>query len=118
MRHTPVASVHHSDSPRLLKRSCDTVKALCRLTAQGQRFTSVPNCAVASEYEDWEALVDRAQLLRLTGPEMTVLVGGLRVPGANTGGSKHGVFTQTPGFDERFLGEGAGYAHAMAALRG
>jgi catalase-peroxidase len=44
-----------------------------------------------------EALIDRAQLLRLTGPEMTVLVGGLRVLGANTGGSKHGVFTATPG---------------------
>jgi catalase-peroxidase len=41
-----------------------------------------------------EALVDRAQLLRLTGPEMTVLVGGLRVLGANAGGSKHGVFTK------------------------
>ncbi len=44
-----------------------------------------------------EALVDRAQLLRLTGPEMTVLVGGLRVLGANSGDSKHGVFTSTPG---------------------
>jgi catalase-peroxidase len=44
-----------------------------------------------------EALVDRAQLLRLTGPEMTVLVGGLRVLGANAGGSKHGVFTKNPG---------------------
>ena len=44
-----------------------------------------------------EALVDRAQLLRLSGPEMTVLVGGLRVLGANAGGSKHGVFTQRPG---------------------
>jgi catalase-peroxidase len=41
-----------------------------------------------------EALVDRAALLRLTGPEMTVLVGGLRVLGANAGGSKHGVFTK------------------------
>ncbi|HEX7943847.1 MAG TPA: catalase/peroxidase HPI [Phenylobacterium sp.] len=40
-----------------------------------------------------EALVDRAQLLGLSGPEMTALVGGLRVLGANTGGSKHGVFT-------------------------
>ncbi len=38
-------------------------------------------------------LVDRAQLLSLTAPEMTVLVGGLRVLGANHGGSKHGVFT-------------------------
>ncbi len=44
-----------------------------------------------------EALVDRAQLLRLTGPEMTVLLGGLRVLGANAGGSRHGVFTATPG---------------------
>jgi catalase-peroxidase len=43
-----------------------------------------------------EALVDRAQLLTLTGPEMTVLVGGLRVLGANAGGSKHGVFTKKP----------------------
>jgi catalase-peroxidase len=44
-----------------------------------------------------EALVDRAQLLRLTAPEMTVLVGGLRVVGANAGGSKHGVFTKKVG---------------------
>ena len=44
-----------------------------------------------------EALVDRAQLLRLSAPEMTVLVGGLRVLGANAKGSKDGVFTQRPG---------------------
>jgi catalase-peroxidase len=44
-----------------------------------------------------EALVDRAQLLGLTAPEMTVLVGGLRVLGANAGQSKHGVFTKKPG---------------------
>jgi catalase-peroxidase len=43
-----------------------------------------------------EALVDRAQLLRLTAPEMTVLVGGLRVLGANAGQSKHGAFTKKP----------------------
>jgi catalase-peroxidase len=43
-----------------------------------------------------EALVDRAQLLRLTAPEMTVLVGGLRVLGANAGSSKHGVLTKQP----------------------
>jgi catalase-peroxidase len=43
-----------------------------------------------------ELLVDRAQLLRLTAPEMTVLVGGLRVLGANSGNSKHGVFTNKP----------------------
>ena len=44
-----------------------------------------------------EALIDRAQLLRLTAPEMTVLLGGLRVLGANAGGSKDGVFTAQPG---------------------
>ena len=44
-----------------------------------------------------EALIDRAQLLTLTGPEMTVLIGGLRVLGANAGDSKHGVLTKTPG---------------------
>jgi catalase-peroxidase len=44
-----------------------------------------------------ELLVDRAQLLGLTAPQMTVLVGGLRVLGANYGGSKDGVFTDRPG---------------------
>ena len=44
-----------------------------------------------------ELLVDRAQLLTLTAPEMTVLVGGLRTLGVTVGGSKHGVFTDTPG---------------------
>jgi catalase-peroxidase len=43
-----------------------------------------------------EQLVDRAQLLKLTAPEMTVLVGGLRVLGANAGNAKHGVFTNRP----------------------
>jgi catalase-peroxidase len=43
-----------------------------------------------------EALVDKAQLLRLTAPEMTALIGGLRVLGANAGQSKHGVFTKQP----------------------
>jgi catalase-peroxidase len=43
-----------------------------------------------------ELLVDRAQLLTLTAPEMTVLVGGLRVLGANVGKSMHGVFTKQP----------------------
>ena len=44
-----------------------------------------------------QLLVDRAALLTLTGPEMTVLVGGLRVLGANHGGSPNGVFTDRPG---------------------
>ena len=44
-----------------------------------------------------ELLVDKAQLMTLTAPEMTVLVGGLRVLGANAGQSPHGVFTKRPG---------------------
>jgi len=44
-----------------------------------------------------EVLVDKAQLLKLTAPEMTALIGGMRVLGANFGGSKHGVFTDKPG---------------------
>jgi catalase-peroxidase len=47
-------------------------------------------------YSPEEMLVDRSQLLTLTAPEMTVLVGGLRVLGANVGGSPHGVFTDRP----------------------
>jgi catalase-peroxidase len=43
-----------------------------------------------------EALVDRAALMRLSGPELTVLLGGLRVLGANAGNSKHGVLTKQP----------------------
>jgi catalase-peroxidase len=49
--------------------------------------------SVAAEH----LLVDRAQLLGLSAPEMTVLVGGLRVLGANTDGLRHGVFTERPG---------------------
>jgi catalase-peroxidase len=44
-----------------------------------------------------EMLVDKAQLLTLSAPQMAVLIGGLRVLGANHGGAKHGVFTQRPG---------------------
>jgi catalase-peroxidase len=44
-----------------------------------------------------EMLIDKAQLLTLSAPEMTVLVGGMRALNANTGGSKHGILTQSPG---------------------
>ncbi|HWS27890.1 MAG TPA: peroxidase family protein, partial [Xanthomonadales bacterium] len=44
-----------------------------------------------------ELLVDKAQLLNLTAPEMTVLIGGLRALNANNGQSQHGVFTKRPG---------------------
>ena len=61
-----------------------------------------------------ELLVDRAQLLTLTAPEMTVLVGGLRVLDANIGQSKHGVFTKTAGdADQRLLRQPARHGHGM-----
>ena len=44
-----------------------------------------------------ELLLDRTQLMGLTAPEMTVLIGGMRVLGTNYGGNKHGVFTDNPG---------------------
>ncbi|MEW9919408.1 catalase/peroxidase HPI [Marimonas sp. MJW-29] len=61
--------------------------------ADGFRNYLAVDFAVPTE----KLLVDRAQLLTLTAPEMTVLVGGLRVLGANHGGRKHGVFTDNPG---------------------
>ncbi|MCO6384674.1 catalase/peroxidase HPI [Oceanicola sp. 502str15] len=61
--------------------------------ADGFRNYMGGNFSVSAE----EMLVDRAQLLTLTAPEMTVLVGGLRVLGANYGGSKAGVFTTREG---------------------
>jgi catalase-peroxidase len=62
---------------------------------------------LADGYRNWqkkdyvvspeELMLDRTQLMRLTAPEMTVLIGGMRVLGANYGGSKHGVFTNNVG---------------------
>jgi catalase-peroxidase len=60
--------------------------------ADGFRNYQKAKFAVSAE----ELLVDRAQLLTLTAPEMTVLVGGMRVLNANFGQSPHGVFTQRP----------------------
>ena len=60
--------------------------------ADGFRNYLKAKFSVASEH----LLVDKAQLLTLTAPEMTVLIGGLRVLGANFGGSQHGVFTDRP----------------------
>ena len=62
-------------------------------TADGFRNYRGKGHRLPAEY----LLLDRANLLNLSAPEMTVLVGGLRVLGANTGGSSVGVFTSTPG---------------------
>ena len=67
---------------------------LRRSGAGGGRLPQLPRQGQQRPAE--ELLVDRAQLLKLTAPEMTVLVGGLRVLNANFGQSKHGVFTKQP----------------------
>ncbi len=61
--------------------------------ADGFRNYLMPGCEFPAE----QALIDKAQLLTLTVPEMTVLVGGMRALGANYGGAPHGVFTDQPG---------------------
>jgi catalase-peroxidase len=64
-----------------------------RPVADGFRNYISSDCEVKAE----ELLIDKAQLLTLTAPELTVLLGGMRVLGANWDGSKHGVFTANPG---------------------
>ena len=83
--------------------------------ADGLRNYATPGC----EAHAAELLIDRAQLLTLTAPELTVLVGGLRVLGANSAGSRHGVFTQRPGtlstdFYTHLLDMGTSWARSAA----
>jgi len=66
--------------------------AVLEPVADGFRNYQKTRYAVTAE----ELLVDKAQLLTLTAPEMTVLVGGMRVLNTNVGGTRHGVFTQRP----------------------
>jgi len=67
--------------------------AVLEPVADGFRNYIRSGCNIPAEY----ILVDKAQLLRLTAPEMTVLVGGMRMLGANYGNTKHGVFTERTG---------------------
>ena len=73
------------------------IQSFAPLEPRADGFRNYVNTKRHQFMQQEEALVDRAQLLRLTGPEMTVLVGGLRVLGANAGNSRHGVFTSKPG---------------------
>ncbi|UKJ76632.1 catalase/peroxidase HPI [Azospirillum brasilense] len=73
------------------------VDSFAPLEPRADGFRNYINSKKQQFMQPEEALVDRAALLRLTGPEMTVLIGGLRVLGANTGGSRYGVFTSRPG---------------------
>jgi catalase-peroxidase len=71
------------------------VESFAVLEPQADGFRNYLRAGSGIRAEEW--LVDRAQLLTLSAPEMTALVGGLRVLGANAGQSPHGVFTQRPG---------------------
>jgi catalase-peroxidase len=70
------------------------VKSFSVLEPAADGFRNYQKAKYAVKAE--ELLVDRAQLLTLTAPEMTVLVGGMRVLKTNFGGSQHGVFTKRP----------------------
>ncbi|HEV8691967.1 MAG TPA: catalase/peroxidase HPI [Ideonella sp.] len=71
------------------------VESFAPLEPAADGFRNYLRTGLASEAAA-DLLIDKAQLLTLSAPEMTVLVGGLRVLGANAGKSKHGVFTQRP----------------------
>src|SRR5262245_6701676 len=73
------------------------VDSFAPLEPRADGFRNYSNTKKSQFMAPEEALVDRAQLLTLTAPEMTALLGGLRVLGANAGGSKLGVFTKQPG---------------------
>ena len=70
------------------------VESFCVLEPAADGFRNYAKTKYAVPLE--EMLIDRAQLLTLTAPEMTVLLGGMRVLNANFGGSQHGVFTRKP----------------------
>jgi catalase-peroxidase len=72
------------------------VESFAPLEPRADGFRNYINSNKHQFMQPEEALIDRAELLRLTGPELTVLIGGLRVLGANFGGAAHGVFTKTP----------------------
>ncbi|MET0708769.1 MAG: catalase/peroxidase HPI, partial [Tardiphaga sp.] len=67
------------------------------LEPRADAFRNYVNSSKKQFMKPEEAMIDRAQLLKLTAPEMTVLIGGLRVLGANAADAKHGVFTDRPG---------------------
>lgn len=73
------------------------VASFAPLEPRADGFRNYVNAKKHQFMSPQEALIDRAQLLTLTGPEMTALIGGLRVLGANVQNSKHGVLTKTPG---------------------
>jgi catalase-peroxidase len=73
------------------------VQSFAPLEPRYDGFRNYTNSSKPKFMQPEEALVDRAQLLTLTGPEMTALLGGLRVLGANAADSRHGVFTKKPG---------------------
>ena len=91
------------------------VESFAPLEPMADGFRNYMRRAIQAPAE--ELLVDRAQLLTLTAPEMTVLVGGMRALNANVGQSRHGVFTSASGnADERLLRQPARHERRVAAL--
>ena len=86
----------HRDGLMLRQRRPDA-DSFAPLEPRADAFRNYTNKKKVQFMKPEEDMVDRAELLTLTAPEMTVLLGGLRVLGANAGGSKHGVFTTQPG---------------------
>ena len=73
------------------------VESFAPLEPRADAFRNFTNSKKHQFMGPEESMVDRAELLNLTAPELTVLIGGLRVLGANAGDSRHGVFTQQVG---------------------
>lgn len=79
-------------------------------------FRNYRSSRISPEVASEMLLVGRAQLLTLSFPEMAVLVGGLRMLGANYDGSAHGVLTERLGMLSRFLHQSAGYANRLSTF--
>ena len=89
-----LGALSRRDGPTPRRRSTD-VESFAVLEPRADGFRNYIRAGEKAPLE--QLLVERAYLLGVTGPEMTVLIGGLRALGANHGGSKHGVFTDKPG---------------------
>jgi catalase-peroxidase len=88
-------SVHFSPGRTDASQESTDVESFAVLEPRADGFRNYARAGEKAPLE--QLLVERAYLLGVTGPELTVLVGGLRALGANHGGSKHGVFTDHPG---------------------
>ena len=117
-RRTP-ASTSPCRSPRVAPTPPRSRPTSTRSRCSSRRPTaSATTSATGEKLSPETLLLDRANLLTLTAPEMTVLVGGMRALGANCGGSKHGVLHRPAGHaDQRLLREPARLRHRVEGVR-